>query len=270
MKLIVEGQEVFAATGGRPFDPAKPVLICLHGAGCDRTGWMSVARWAAHHGWSVLAPDLPGHGRSSGPALTSIAAMTAWVEALMGAAKIERAALAGHSMGGAIAIETAARLGHRITHLIAIGTAAAIAVGPALLEAAKTTPQRAYDLMTAWGHGPVGQKGGNATPGLWMAGVTRSVFGSNSDDVLATDLAACAAWASGPEAAKRITAKTHVISAAFDVMTAPKRGRELAALVPGARFTQLDGVGHMIMAEASDALLTLVKETLQTDTQRAA
>jgi pimeloyl-ACP methyl ester carboxylesterase len=262
MTLTVDGKTVFAATGGRPFDPAKPAIIFLHGAGGDRTVWMSLARWAAHHGWSVLAPDLPGHGRSDGPALTSIAAMSAWVEALMRAVKIERAALAGHSMGGAIAIETAARLGNRVTHLVPIGTAATIAVGPALLEAAKTAPVKAYDMMTEWALAPASRMGRNPAPGMWMAGGVRSVFGVNADDVLYADLAACAAWTTGPEAAKRIVSPTHVIAAERDIMTAAKKGRELAGLIPGASFTLLPAVGHMIMQEAPDAVLAALRTAL--------
>jgi pimeloyl-ACP methyl ester carboxylesterase len=262
MNLTVDTRPVFAATGGKPFDRAKPVIIFIHGAGGDRTGWMSLARWAAHHGWSVLAPDLPGHGRSAGPALTSVAAMSAWIEALMRAAGVERAALAGHSMGGAIAIETAARLGARITHLIPIGTAASIPVGPALLDAAKTAPDRAYVMMTQWAHAPGARTGGHPTPGLWMAGCTMSVFGSNAPDVLAADLAACAAWTTGADAAKRVTAPTHVIAAALDVMTPPKNGKALADMIPSATFTLLPDVGHMIMQEAPDAMLAALRVAL--------
>jgi len=35
MRLSVDGHEIFAATGGRPFDPALPAIVFLHGAGFD-------------------------------------------------------------------------------------------------------------------------------------------------------------------------------------------------------------------------------------------
>ena len=69
MKLTVNGRAVFATTGGTDFDPAKPAVIFLHGAGFDRTVWRLQTRWFAHHGRSVLAVDFPGHGWSDGPAL---------------------------------------------------------------------------------------------------------------------------------------------------------------------------------------------------------
>ena len=109
MKLAVDGRAVFATTGGTDFDPAKPAVVFLHGAGFDRTAWRLQTRWFAHHERSVLAIDFPAHGRSAGPALESIAAMAEWTAALIEAAGFKNAALVGHSMGGLVAIETAAR-----------------------------------------------------------------------------------------------------------------------------------------------------------------
>src|SRR3546814_4256954 len=90
---------VFAATGGRPFDPALPALVFVHGAGMDHTVWTLQTRYFAYHGWSVLAVDLPGHGGSDGPALDSIEAMGEWVRVALAAVGGRRAAYVGHSMG---------------------------------------------------------------------------------------------------------------------------------------------------------------------------
>ena len=57
----------------------------------------------------MLAPDLPGHGRSSGTPLPTIAEMADWTAALLDAAGAPKAQLVGHSMGSLIALETAAR-----------------------------------------------------------------------------------------------------------------------------------------------------------------
>ena len=124
MELKVDGRKVYAATGGRPFDRAMPATLFLHGAGCDHTVWQLPARWFAWHGHSVLAVDLPGHGRSEGPPLASIADIGAWVGRLLDAASVETAALVGHSMGAAIALEAAAALGPASCALALLGTAA--------------------------------------------------------------------------------------------------------------------------------------------------
>src|SRR5689334_17068405 len=83
MQLSIHDREVFVATGGRDFDSALPAVVFVHGAGFDHSVWALHSRWFAHHGFAVLAPDLPGHGRSAGPVLPTIAAMADWTIALM-------------------------------------------------------------------------------------------------------------------------------------------------------------------------------------------
>src|SRR5271168_114582 len=99
MLLTVNGTEIFAATGGRDFDSLLPAIVLLHGAGFDHSTWALHTRWFAHHGFAVLAPDLPGHGRSSGKPLPTIADMADWTAALLDAAGARQAKLVGHSMG---------------------------------------------------------------------------------------------------------------------------------------------------------------------------
>ncbi len=77
MQFQVDGHAVFAATGGQPFDAAQPTIIFIHGAALDRTVWKLQTRYFAWHGNSVLAVDLPGHGRSDGAPLETIPAMGA-------------------------------------------------------------------------------------------------------------------------------------------------------------------------------------------------
>ena len=93
MQFKVNGQDVFAGTGGKPFAPAQPVIVMLHGAGMDHTAWALQDRYFAHPGYSVLAPDLPGHGRSAGTPLKSIAEMADWTAALIAAAGAAKAKL---------------------------------------------------------------------------------------------------------------------------------------------------------------------------------
>ena len=113
MKLTVQGpngpQQAYAYTGGKPFDPALPCVVFIHGAMHDHSGWTLLARWCAHHGHSVLALNQPGHGRSEGPPLPSVEALADWTLALMTAAGVQQATLVGHSMGTLIALEAAAR-----------------------------------------------------------------------------------------------------------------------------------------------------------------
>src|SRR6266581_4712757 len=135
MQLTVNGIDTFVATGGREFDKSQPTIVLLHGAGFDHSTWALHSRWFAHHGFGVLAPDLPGHGGSSGAPLPTIADMADWTAALLDAAGAAKAKLVGHSMGSLIALETAARHPAKVSALGLIGTAAPIvcsnSAGPA-------------------------------------------------------------------------------------------------------------------------------------------
>ena len=95
MQIELDGRAVFAATGGQPVRPDHPAALFLHGAGMDHSVWTLPARYVAHHGGAVLVPDLPGHAKSAGPALGSIADMAQWSLRLLDAQKLERAAIVG-------------------------------------------------------------------------------------------------------------------------------------------------------------------------------
>src|SRR5262249_26649546 len=170
MQLSVNGIETFVATGGKPFDPSLPTVMMIHGAGFDSSTWALHSRWFAHHGYPVLAPDLPGHGRSGGKPLPTIAAMADWIAALLQAAGASKAKLIGHSMGSLIALETAARHPEMVSALSLIGTAATMTVGPDLLKAAEANDQDAIDMVSIWGLGFKAELGGSLAPGVWMHG----------------------------------------------------------------------------------------------------
>jgi pimeloyl-ACP methyl ester carboxylesterase len=60
MRVAVRGHEVYAYTGSRPFVPAQPTILFVHGAANDHGVWALQSRYFAHHGANVLAVDLPG------------------------------------------------------------------------------------------------------------------------------------------------------------------------------------------------------------------
>jgi pimeloyl-ACP methyl ester carboxylesterase len=262
MDLKVDGRRVFAATGGRPFDPSRPPLVFVHGAGMDHSVWVLQARYFAHRGFSVLSLDLPGHGRSEGPALESVAALGDWLAALVAAAGGGPAALVGHSMGAIAALNCAARHPEAVARLALIGGAAALPVHPDLLAAAAADDPRAFELIVDWGHGGPAHLGGHPTPGLWMLGGGERLLERARPGVLHADLAACAAYDSGPDDAAAVSCPTLVLVAAEDRMTPAKAGRALAAAVPGATLAALPGAGHMMMIEDADGTLAALKEFL--------
>jgi pimeloyl-ACP methyl ester carboxylesterase len=259
MQLSVNGTDTFVATGGRPFEPSPPAMVLLHGAGFDHSTWALHSRWFAHHGYSVLAPDLPGHGRSSGKPLTTIADMADWTAALLDAAGVRQAKLVGHSMGSLIALETAARHPDRVSGLSLIGTAATMTVGPDLLKAAEANDPSAIDMVSIWGLGLKAELGGSLAPGLWMHQGAQRVLQRCAPGVLHSDLNACNAYQNALAAAAKIKVPVTIILGERDMMTPAKAGKALAAAMPHARTVVLPAAGHMMMIEQPDELLAALK-----------
>jgi pimeloyl-ACP methyl ester carboxylesterase len=259
MQLNVNGAEVFVATGGREFDASLPTVVLLHGAGFDHTCWALHSRWFAHHGFGLLAPDLPAHGRSAGRPLATIAEMADWTAALLEAAGISKARLVGHSMGSLIALETAARHPAKVSALDLIGTAATMTVGPDLLKAAEANEQAAIDMVSIWGLGYQAELGGSLAPGLWMHSGAQRVLEQCKPGVLYNDLNACNAYQGALAAAAKIAAPVTLILGERDMMTPAKAGKTLAAAIANARTVVLPGAGHMMMSERPDELLAALR-----------
>src|SRR6059058_1585529 len=245
MQLSVNGIDTFVATGGREFDVSEPTIVLLHGAGFDHTTWALHSRWFAHHGFAVLAPDLPGHGRTAGPSLGSIADMADWTAALLDAAGAAKAKLVGHSMGSLISLETAARHPAKVSALGLIGTAATMTVGPDLLKAAEANDRSAIDMVSIWGLGFQAELGGSLAPGLWMHSGAQRVLEQCRPGVLFNDLSACNAYQDALTAAAKVTVPTTIILGERDVMTPARAGKALAAALPNSRTVVLRGAGHM-------------------------
>lgn len=255
MDLTVDGKRAHAATGGRDFDPASPAVIFVHGAGMDHTVWALQTRYFAHRGRSVLAVDLPGHGRSEGPALDTVPAMADWLAALVEAAGVKNTALVGHSMGSLAALDCAARHAGCVRALALLGTGPTMPVHPDLLAAAEADDPAAWDAITVWGYSRTAQIGLDRAPGLWMVGGGLRLLERAAPGVLYTDLRACNAYDSAESLAGQVGCPVRLILGERDRMTPPKRGQALARLIPQAETIVLPGCGHMMMAEQPDAVL---------------
>ena len=262
MQLIVNGHAVFATTGGTDFDPAKPAIVFLHGAGFDRTTWRLQTRWFAHHGRSVLAIDFPAHGRSEGSPLDSIAAMADWTAALIDAAGLKSAALVGHSMGALVAIETAARFADKVRALGLCGVAAEMPVHPEMLESAKANTLKVQELMTFWGIGNALHMGGMVSPGLWLRRESLAVLSANRPGVIHSDLAACNAYKDAIARAAAIKCPAVLVLGDGDLMTPAAKAKPLAAAIAGSRTVVVANAGHLMLVERPDETLEALKASV--------
>jgi pimeloyl-ACP methyl ester carboxylesterase len=262
MQFIVLGYPAFAYTGGRAFDPSLPAIVFVHGAAFDHSVWQWQSRYFAHHGFTVLAVDLPGHGRSPGPVRKTIGAAADWIAALIEAAGFERAAVVGHSMGSLVALETAIRHPARVSKLALVGASAPMPVGEAFLAAAHDNAPEAFDMEAAWGHARGTLLAQSPVPGMSLLGASRSLNGRAHDGVLHADLQACHAYRPDIDSIRALPMPVLVLAGKRDQMTPLKAGRALASEIPGAIFTTLDA-GHSMMSEAPRATLEALREFLK-------
>ena len=265
MRLAVQGRGVYAYTGGKPFDPALPCVVFLHGAMQDHSAWTLLARWFAHHGHAVLALDLPGHMRSEGPALDSIEAMADWTLALMDTLDIERVALVGHSMGSLVALEATARRPQHVSHLAMLGTCVPMPVPAALLQLAQTDPLAAIERVIQFSFSTLAAKPSYPGPGVWLRGAARGlmrqVLAHQGNRMLFhNDFAACDRYQGGMAAAAGVTCPVTFVLAEQDQMTLPRGAREVAERLK-ARVHAVSG-GHFLMQESPDAVLAALRAAL--------
>jgi pimeloyl-ACP methyl ester carboxylesterase len=272
MKLTVDGREAYAYTGGKPFDPALPCVVFIHGAVNDHSVWTLLARWFAHHGHGVLAVDLPGHQRSAGPALASVEAMADWVLALMTAAGVERAALAGHSLGSLVALEAAARAPDRIDHLAMLGTCVPMPVPQALLDLSLSDTAAAIDRVVTFSFSTLAAKPSFPGPGVWLRGAARALMhqvmaGGGDPRLFHTDFAACNNYTHGLDAASTVRCPAAQVLAQADQMALPRAAVDVAQRLKAAVHT-VPG-GHYLMQESPDAVLNALRQFLQPTAAKA-
>lgn len=99
-----------------------PALLLLHGLGCDSSTWLGVMPTLAKH-YTVIAPDLLGHGESDKPnADYSLGAYANGMRDLLTILDIDKVTVLGHSLGGGIAMQFAYQFPERTERVALVST----------------------------------------------------------------------------------------------------------------------------------------------------
>ena len=256
MRCLVNGRTVHVEESHAMPGDASPVVL-LHGACNDHRVWLPIMPGLQQAGFAVYAPDLPGHGQSAGPPLTSVPEMAAWLIALLESCGLARCALVGHSMGSLVALHAAALVPGSVTHLALVGSAWPMRVAPVLQEMAQTEPGEAMRKIALWSHK---QHDGMPLDPMAVAqtqALMESVqSGWRDGNLLATDLAACDHYGEGEAVAERVRGRLQVtfILGANDRMVPPKAAVRLQQILPEAGVSLLN-CGHSLMSEDTDGVL---------------
>lgn len=267
MHISAPNGPIYAYTGGKDFDAAKPTVVFIHGVLNDHSVWILQSRYLAHHGWNVLAIDLPGHGKSGGEPPASVEEASAAIVALLDAAGVQQAALVGHSWGSLIVLETAARAPGRVSQLVLVGTAFPMRVSPALLESSVSAPFKAIDMVNSFSHSTLAPPPSALGPGTWLYGGSRAlmrrVLASNpKTNVFYTGFKACDSYAGGEAAMAQVKCPTLFVLGSQDQMTPPKAAQSLLAQAQHAQVVKLPA-GHSLMTEDPDGVLQALKSFLK-------
>ena len=267
MQIHVQGHPLYAYTGGKPFNPAQPTVVFIHGVLNDHSVWILQTRYLAHHGWNVLAIDLPGHCKSEGAPPESVEQAATTVIALLDAMGIAQAALIGHSFGSLIALQAAAQARERVSQLVLVGTAFPMRVSPALLDGAVNAPMKAIDMVNTFSHSMMAPPPSALGPGTWVPGgskaLMRRVLASNTQaNVFSIGFKACDSYAGGETAMAQVQCPTLFLLGQQDQMTPPKAAQSLIAKATHARVVKLKA-GHSLMTEAPEAVLHALVDFLK-------
>ena len=247
-----------------------PVLLLLHGTCAATHSWRALLPRLAER-FTVVAPDLPGHGFTSGRPLggLSMTAMARAVSELLAALAVTPRLIVGHSAGVAVAVRMA--LDGLAAPAGVIGLNAALMPFPGI--AARLFPTLARMLFV----NPFAPHifAGIARQQGEVAGFLRRSTGSRIDAAGANfyqRLFATPAHCAGAitmmadwdlETLSRDLPKLSVplllVHGEGDTMIPPSSAREAAALVPGARVETLAGLGHLAHEEAPEQLATLIE-----------
>lgn len=238
-------------------DSAKKPVVLIHGAGSNHLIWPAELRRLP--GRTVLALDLPGHGRSTGIGLQSVEAYSAAVVSFMAELGLYQAVFVGHSLGGAIALQLAADFPQHVAGLGLISSAAYFNVPADLLDGlsnAYTYPATLRFLQ---------QRSFTAAASAELIGRSAATLRAARASVLRGDWKACAHF-DLRERVGQIRGPAYIACGMEDQLTPPSCSRFLAGQIPSSALEILPDAGHMAILERPKQLASgLVKFLTQVD-----
>jgi pimeloyl-ACP methyl ester carboxylesterase len=206
-------------------------------------------------GMKVIAVDLPGHGRSDGSGRHSISDYAHDVLDFIHALKLPRVIIAGHSMGGAIAVQAVLLAPERFTGLIPVCSGAVCSI-PEEIVSGLSNPALNSNTMDWLMERLVNPSGDTK----WVEQTRMAVSGTRQG-VLFGDLYACMNY-NLQDVCRGIRLPTLVCAGTQDRFVTSPYTRQLAELIPGARYAVIPG-GHLLPLEKPEELAAEIRPFIQ-------
>lgn len=228
-----------------------PPLILIHGAGGSLLTWHPYIRRLA--GCRVYALDLPGHGNSEGPGRQTITDYAQDILNFMDDVQIQKAVVAGFSMGSAVALTLVIDHPERFAGLALLGSGAKMPVSPTFLNTAgdPATFESAVDTITKYSFTPQAPQD--------LLHLSKQNMMKVSPAALLGDFLACNQFDVISQL-PGITLPTIILCGAEDVMTPPKFSRFLHEQIPHSSLHILKQAGHMITLEQPKEVAELLSQ----------
>jgi len=222
----------------------KPLLL-IHGFPLDHTIWSDVAS-RLEDSFDLILPDLRGFGESSTVSMAyTMYDMAADLAGLLDSLGIERAALAGHSMGGYVALAFARLFPERVGGLALISS-----------QVLADTPERREGRyaqaaqVAEQGVGVVTPMAGKLTALQQLQPQLAQLIARQSVAGVVGALKAMAGREDSSLLLPTFSFPLVVVHGNADALIPVERAREVKAMLPTAHFVELAGGGHMPMLEA--------------------
>lgn len=245
---------IYYYTYGEDLAASTPMIL-LHGAGGDCRQWPYQMRRMPKH--RVIAPDLPGHGRSSAMGRESVADYANWLAEWMDELKVAEAILVGHSMGAAICLSFALAHPEQVKGLVLIGGGAKYPVNATLLETLliPVKVQTAVNKIVQWSFARESEESLHRT-------LRRQLMG-NPEGQLYRDLVACSR-VDLSQTLGSIKTSALILCGSEDRMMPPEHSRALQQGLHHSRFLEVRGGGHMVMQEKTGEVVGEIERYLET------
>ena len=256
MILKVDNKQVFASDAGKDFDKNKETIFLLHVSGLTNIVWSLTEQYLSNKNFNILAIDLPGHGKSDGPCLTSIEKIADWLENVRNEINVEKVSIIGHSQGCLEAIEYGSKYKNHISKLVLLAGSYKMPVNQDLIDLAEAGDNKAVQLMMKWGY--EGSKkfiGGN--PVERIINSPREIR-----EILAIDLVACNNYKNGKNVLETIECPSLFIFGELDKMVPLDKAKRFAESIKNSDCHVISKCGHMIMFEKAFEMREKISEFL--------